>query len=56
MKQILEFEKPIIRLREKIAELKEFTKNSEIDLTEEVKTLEKRLTHLEDEIYGNLRL
>lgn len=55
MKQILEFEKPIIRLREKIAELKEFTKNSEIDLTEEVKTLEKRLTHLEDEIYGNLK-
>src|SRR5690625_5954414 len=55
MKQILEFEKPIISLKEKIAELKEFTKNSEIDLSDEVNTLEKRLSHLEDEIYGNLK-
>ena len=55
MKQILEFEKPIVSLKEKIAELKEFTKNSDIDLSEEVNTLEKRLAHLEDEIYGNLK-
>ena len=55
MKQILEFEKPIISLKEKIAELKEFTKNSEIDLSDEVNTLEKRLSHLEEEIYGNLK-
>lgn len=55
MKQILEFEKPIISLKEKISELKEFTRNSEIDLSEEVSTLEKRLAHLEDEIYGNLK-
>lgn len=55
MKQILEFEKPIVSLKEKIAELKEFTKNSDIDLSEEVSTLEKRLAHLEDEIYGNLK-
>jgi len=55
VKQILEFEKPIVSLKEKIAELKEFTKNSDIDLSEEVNTLEKRLAHLEDEIYGNLK-
>lgn len=55
MKQILEFEKPIIDLRNKIAELKEFTKTSDLDLTDEITKLENRLTTLEDEIYGNLR-
>ncbi|TQS76249.1 acetyl-CoA carboxylase carboxyl transferase subunit alpha [Ornithinibacillus gellani] len=55
MKQVLEFEKPIVNLKEKIAELKEFTKNSEIDLTEEITTLEKRLATLENDIYGNLK-
>src|SRR5699024_3459507 len=29
--------------------------NSEIDLTEEIATLEKRLIHLEVEVYGNLK-
>jgi len=55
VKQILEFEKPIINLKNKINELKQFTENSEIDLTEEINTLEKRLIHLEDEVYGNLK-
>jgi acetyl-CoA carboxylase carboxyl transferase subunit alpha len=55
MKQILEFEKPIMNLKEKIAELKKFTGESDIDLTDEIATLEKRLTELEDNIYGNLK-
>ncbi|MGF7014351.1 acetyl-CoA carboxylase carboxyl transferase subunit alpha [Ornithinibacillus bavariensis] len=55
MKQILEFEKPIMNLKEKIAELKKFTGESEIDLTDEIATLEKRLAELEDNIYGNLK-
>ncbi|WP_042223245.1 acetyl-CoA carboxylase carboxyl transferase subunit alpha [Oceanobacillus manasiensis] len=55
MKQVMEFEKPIVNLKEKIAELKNFTKDSEIDLTEEINTLEKRLSVLEDDIYGNLK-
>lgn len=55
MNQALEFEKPIINLKEKITELKSFTENSEIDLTAEIETLEKRLSVLEDEIYGNLK-
>ncbi|MCR1834188.1 acetyl-CoA carboxylase carboxyl transferase subunit alpha [Oceanobacillus caeni] len=55
MKQILEFEKPIINLKDKIAELKKFTADSEIDLTEEIKKLEDRLEQLEDDIYGNLK-
>ncbi len=55
MKHILEFEKPVVNLREKIAELKKFTHDSEIDLTEEIQTLEERLKVLEDDIYGNLK-
>ncbi|CDQ39331.1 acetyl-CoA carboxylase carboxyl transferase subunit alpha [Virgibacillus salexigens] len=55
MKQVLEFEKPIVNLKEKIAELKRFTKDSEIDLSEEISTLEKRLAVLEADIYGNLK-
>lgn len=55
MNQVLDFEKPIVNLKEKIAELKSFTKDSEIDLTDEISTLEKRLEVLENDIYGNLR-
>lgn len=55
MKQILDFEKPIVNLKEKIAELKSFTEDSEMDLTEEINTLEIRLEKLEDDIYSNLR-
>src|SRR5690625_1441287 len=55
MNQILEFEKPIVNMKEKIAELKSISKDSEIDLTEEIKTLEKRLAVLEDDIYSNLK-
>ncbi|NBJ68995.1 MULTISPECIES: acetyl-CoA carboxylase carboxyl transferase subunit alpha [Clostridia] len=55
MKQVLDFEKPIVDLKDKIAELKRFTADSDINLTEEITTLEKRLTVLEDDIYSNLR-
>lgn len=55
MKQILEFEKPIVNLKEKIEELKKITRDSEMDLTNEITTLEDRLSLLEDDIYGNLQ-
>ncbi|GAA0600964.1 acetyl-CoA carboxylase carboxyl transferase subunit alpha [Virgibacillus siamensis] len=55
MKQIMEFEKPIVNLKEKIAELKNFTQDSEIDLSDEINTLEERLEVLENDIYGNLQ-
>jgi acetyl-CoA carboxylase carboxyl transferase subunit alpha len=51
----LEFEKPIIELREKIAELKEFTAKSDVDLSDEIETLENRLEKLEKHIYDNLK-
>ncbi|WVE39965.1 acetyl-CoA carboxylase carboxyl transferase subunit alpha, partial [Priestia megaterium] len=36
----LEFERPIVELRDKIAELKEFAKNTEVDLSSEIDKLE----------------
>ena len=51
----LEFEKPIVQLRQKIAELKEFTKKSDVDLSSEIEKLESRLLKLEKEIYDNIK-
>jgi len=55
MNQVLEFEKPIVHLKDKINELKALSQTSEIDLTEEIDTLEKRLKKLSDDIYSNLK-
>lgn len=51
----LEFEKPIIELKKKISELKEFTAKTDVDLTDEIAKLETRLEKLENDIYANLR-
>jgi len=51
----LEFEKPVIELRKKISELKEFTQNTDVDLTTEIDKLEARLEKLESEIYDNMK-
>ncbi|GER67010.1 acetyl-coenzyme A carboxylase carboxyl transferase subunit alpha [Weizmannia acidilactici] len=50
----LEFEKPVIELKRKIAELREFTKQSDVDLSSEIEKLESRLARLEQEIYENM--
>jgi acetyl-CoA carboxylase carboxyl transferase subunit alpha len=50
----LDFERPVVELREKIKELKTFTAEKEIDLSDEVSRLEERLKKLEQEIYGNM--
>ncbi|MDY0405351.1 acetyl-CoA carboxylase carboxyl transferase subunit alpha [Virgibacillus sp. 179-BFC.A HS] len=55
MSHILDFEKPIVNLKDKIAELKKITKDSEIDLTDEIAVMEERLADLENDIYGNLK-
>lgn len=51
----LEFERPIIQLRNKIAELKEFTKTTDVDLSSEIEKLEVRLEKLEKDIYENIK-
>ncbi|MEQ6377786.1 acetyl-CoA carboxylase carboxyl transferase subunit alpha [Bacillaceae bacterium S4-13-58] len=55
MKNVLDFEKPIVELRAKINELKKFTSESSIDLSDEILTLESRLKKLEEDIYGNMK-
>ncbi|WP_028400818.1 acetyl-CoA carboxylase carboxyl transferase subunit alpha [Ectobacillus panaciterrae] len=52
----LEFEKPIIELRSKIQELKEYTKNSSMDFSGEIRILEAKLENLETEVYSNMRV
>ena len=54
MAQLFDFEKPIVELVQKISELKTFSTDKEIDLTQEIATLEKKVALLKTEIYGNL--
>jgi acetyl-CoA carboxylase carboxyl transferase subunit alpha len=51
----LEFERPIVELRKKIRELKEYTKTTDVDLSSEISKLETRLEKLEQDIYNNLK-
>lgn len=50
----LDFEKPIIELKQKIEELRRFTDESGVDLFDEVEKLESRLTQLSNSVYDNL--
>lgn len=50
----LDFEKPIFELRQKIAELKSFMNDKDIDLSGEVERLEERLQVLEQDVYENM--
>lgn len=50
----LPFEQPVIKLREKIDELEQFTEANDVDLSEEINHLKARLEKLETEIYGHM--
>jgi len=50
----LEFEKPILELERKIADLKKFSFEKNINLSDEIDTFEQKLEQLKKEIYGNL--
>ena len=54
MGKTLSFEEPIVRLREKIDELEQFTIESDVNLSDEIETLKVRLKNLEEDIYGNM--
>jgi len=54
MPTIFEFEKPVVELECKITELKNFAREKNLNLDEEISTLERRLVALKAEIYGNL--
>lgn len=51
---VLEFEKPLAELERKIQELRSFSKDKGIDLSEEISTLEKKANSMKKEIYANL--
>lgn len=50
----LDFEKPILELERKINELKHFSSNKQIDVTEEIATLEKKAEQIKKDIFSNL--
>ncbi|MCL6598034.1 acetyl-CoA carboxylase carboxyltransferase subunit alpha [Alicyclobacillus macrosporangiidus] len=50
----LEFEKPILELRQKVDELRQLMETTGIDLTEEVAKLEDRLAELSQSVYQGL--
>jgi acetyl-CoA carboxylase carboxyl transferase subunit alpha len=50
----LEFERPIAELRARIEELRRFTSESGVDLSDEIAKLEQRLAELTESVYANL--
>lgn len=50
----LEFEKPIQDLEKQIAELKDFSTKGKVGLDGEIKSLEKKLVQLREDVYGKL--
>ena len=51
---ILEFEKPLYEIEEKIKELKEISESSGMDVTEQINTFEKQAMEYKKELYANL--
>nr|WP_106780389.1 acetyl-CoA carboxylase carboxyl transferase subunit alpha [Lysinibacillus timonensis] len=54
MTKNMAFEEPVVKLREKIQELKEVASKADVDMTDEIETLEVRLKQLELKIYSNM--
>ncbi|WP_419959234.1 acetyl-CoA carboxylase carboxyl transferase subunit alpha [Psychrobacillus sp. BM2] len=54
MVKVLPFEEPIVQLKTKIEELKEYTVSADVDMSAEIVNLEARLEKLEQEIYENM--
>lgn len=52
---ILEFEKPIMDIQEKIEELKKISLESGMDLNKEIETFEKQANEYKTELYANLK-
>lgn len=54
MSKPMSFEEPVVKLREKIDELKLIAESADVDMSNEIQTLENRLTQLEEKIYTNM--
>jgi len=53
-KFVLDFEKPIVELEKRIQDMKEFGASSNIEVSSEIESLEKKLGKLQKEIYSHL--
>lgn len=51
---ILEFEKPLYEIEQKIQELKEISESSGMDVSEQIETFEKQANEYKKELYANL--
>ena len=51
---VLEFEKPIIELREKLGEIEEFGETNNIDMSKQIAELENQIKTKSEEIFGSL--
>ena len=55
MTAVLDFEKPIAEIQEKIEELKKISLESDMDLNKEIETFEKQADDYKRELYANLK-
>lgn len=55
MASVLEFEKPIVEIQQKIEELKKISLESGMDLNKEIETFEQQATDYKKELYANLK-
>jgi acetyl-CoA carboxylase carboxyl transferase subunit alpha len=51
---VLEFEKPINEIEQRIAELREYSSNQDLEMNKEIERLEEKAQQLRQEIYSNL--
>ncbi|MEG0470730.1 MAG: acetyl-CoA carboxylase carboxyltransferase subunit alpha [Solibacillus sp.] len=54
MSKLMSFEEPVVKLREKIDELKSIAVEADVDMSGEIEKLETRLTQLEQSLYANM--
>ncbi len=51
---LLEFEKPIVELEAKLDEMKQLAESSNVNVDDDIKSLEKKIQKLKEDTYGNL--
>ncbi len=51
---VLEFEKPVVELEEKISEMRDYTAKTGINMDDDIKRLERKAAELRKQIYANL--
>ena len=51
---LLEFEKPVVELETKLADMKQMANESGVDVSEAIRTLEDKIQRLKEETYANL--